>query len=99
MTQKKKNELRSFSLTLKFYSAKAYNYVRNSFDLGLPHPTVLRSWYSSIDGEPGFTQDALTALKAKVIAAKRDGQEVVCSLVLDEMPNRKQCRMGWQTVL
>ena len=82
-------ELRSFALTLKFYSAKAYNYVRKSFDLGLPHPTVIRSWYSSIDGEPGFTRDALTALKAKVIAAKRDGQEVVCSLMLDEMAIRQ----------
>ena len=82
-------ELRSFALTLKFYSAKAYNYVRKSFDLGLPHPTVIRSWYSSIDGEPGFTRDALTALKAKDIAAKRDGQDVVCSLMLDEMAIRE----------
>ena len=59
-------ELISFALTLKFYSTKAYDYVRKSFDLGLPHVSVIRSWYSSIDGEPGFTKDALTALKAKV---------------------------------
>ncbi len=43
--KKKKNpgvyplELRTFAMTLKFYSTKAYNYVRTSFDLGLPHPT------------------------------------------------------------
>jgi hypothetical protein len=30
-------------------------------------------------------QDTLTALKAKVIAAKRDNQEVVSALMLDEM--------------
>lgn len=93
--KKKKNlgayppELRSFALTLKFYSTKAYNYVRKSFDLGLPHVSVIRSWYSSIDGEPGFTKDALTALKAKVLAAKRDNQEIVCALMLDEMSIRK----------
>ena len=34
-------ELRSFALTLTFYSTKAYNYVRKSFDLGLPHVSVI----------------------------------------------------------
>ena len=93
--KKKKNpgayppELRSFAMTLKFYSTKAYNYIRKSFDLGLPHVSVIRSWYSSMNGEPGFTKDALTALKAKVLAAKRDNQEVVCALMLDEMSIRK----------
>ena len=82
-------ELRSFAMTLKFYSAKAYNYVRKSFDLGLPHASVIRSWYSSMNCEPGFTTDAMNALKAKVLAAKRDGQEVVCAVMLDEMAIRK----------
>ncbi len=96
VTQKKKKnpgaypkELRSFAMTLKFYSVKAYKYVRNSFDLGLPHPSVISSWYNAMDGEPGFTKEALTALKAKVLAAKRDGQKVVCALMLDEMSIRK----------
>ena len=96
VTQKKKKnpgaypkELRSFAMTLKFYSAKAYKYVRNSFDLGLPHPSVISSWYNAMNGEPGFTKEALTALKAKVLAAKRDGQKVVCALMLDEMSIRK----------
>ena len=76
-------------MTLKFYSAKAYKYVRESFDLGLPHPSVVSSWYNVMDGEPGFTKEALTALQAKVFAGKRDGQKVACSLMLDEMPIRK----------
>ena len=38
-------------------------------------------------------KDAMTATKAKVLAAKRDGQEVVCALMLDEMAIRKQ--MKW----
>ena len=42
-----------------------------------------------MNGEPGFTKDAMTALKAKVLAAKRDNQEVVCALMLDEMSIRK----------
>ena len=92
VTQKKKKnpgaypkELRTFAMTLKFYYAKAYKYVRESFDLALPHPSVISSWYNVMDGEPGFTKEALTALKAKVLAGRRDGQELVCSLMLDEM--------------
>jgi hypothetical protein len=69
-------ELRSFTMTLKFYSTKAYNYVRKSFDLGLPHVSVIRSWYSSMNGEPGFTKNALAALKVKVLAAKENHQEL-----------------------
>ena len=90
VTQKKKKnpgaypkELRSFAMTLKFYSAKAYKYVRNSFDLGLPDPSVISSWYNAMDGEPGFAKEALTALKAKFLAAKRDGQKVVCAVCTD----------------
>lgn len=46
---------------------------------------MISSWYNVMDGEPGFTKEALTALKAKVLAGKRDGKKVVCSLMLDEM--------------
>ena len=50
---------------------------------------MIQSWYSSMNEEPGFTENALAALKAKVLAAKRDNQEVVCALMLDEMSIRK----------
>lgn len=33
-------ELRSFAITLHFYSPKAYNFVRKKFNLALPHPSV-----------------------------------------------------------
>ena len=82
-------KLRSFAMTLKFYSAKAYKYVRNTFDLGLPHPSTIRTWYDAVNADPGFTQAAFCALSAKVLAAKRDGQDIICSLMLDEMAIRK----------
>ena len=82
-------ELRSFALTLKYYSSKAYRFVRKSFDLGLPHPSVIRSWYSIIDADPGFTKPAFTALSAKVAAAKKTGEHVICSMMIDEMSIRK----------
>ena len=46
-------ELMSFALTLQFYSAKAYDYVRRKLNLALPHPRHLRFIYSKIDADPG----------------------------------------------
>ena len=63
-------ELRSFAMTLKIYSAKAYKYVRNTFDLGHPHPSTSKTWYSIVNTDPGFTQAAFSALPAKVLAAR-----------------------------
>ena len=82
-------KLRSFAMTLKLYSAKAYKYVRNTFDLGLPHPSTITTWYGAVNADPGFTKAAFSALSAKVLAAKRDGQDIICSLMLDEMAIRK----------
>jgi len=52
-------QLRSFALTLNFYSLKAYNYVRKVFKNRLPSPSTIRSWYSNTNGAPGFSQDAI----------------------------------------
>eukprot|EP00112_Aurelia_sp_Birch-Aquarium-sp1_P014097 Seg3016.5 transcript_id=Seg3016.5/GoldUCD/mRNA.D3Y31 product="DNA transposase THAP9" protein_id=Seg3016.5/GoldUCD/D3Y31 len=82
-------ELRSFALTLQFYSAKAYEFVRRTFNLALPHQSQIRRWYSKIPAEPGFTQPAFQALSAKVTEAEKEGRQVVCSLMLDEMAIKK----------
>ena len=41
-------ELRAFAMTLQFYSKKAYNYVRDTFNLALPHERVIQDWYSKV---------------------------------------------------
>jgi len=79
--------LRQFSLTLNFYSAKAYQYVRNTFNLALPHPSVVQTWYRSIDGEPGFTKEAFDILQHQ--AVNQSPKPVLCNLTLDEMAIRK----------
>lgn len=95
LQKKKKNpgaylpELRCFALTLKYYSSKAYRFVCKSFNLGLPAPSVIQSWYSKIEGEPGFTKATFSALAAKVSAAQTTGGRVTCSLMLDEMSIKK----------
>jgi len=83
-------ELRSFALTLNFYSAKAYSYVRKTFNNALPHPRTIQKWYESVDCSPGFSKEALVALQNKVKEAEQIGRRVVCSLMLDEMAIRKK---------
>lgn len=81
--------LRSFALTLQFYSTKAYNYVRSHFLLALPHPSTIRCWYQGMKGEPGFTEEAFIALQARVEQRKSEDKQVICSLMIDEMAIKK----------
>ncbi|KAG0727701.1 DNA transposase THAP9 [Chionoecetes opilio] len=82
-------ELKAFAMTLQFYSNKAYEYVRKMFSFSLPHPRTLRSWYSKVDGEPGFTQSAFTTLKKLTEDNQHNNKATICSLVMDEMSIRK----------
>lgn len=86
--------LRSFALTLQFYSTKAYDFVRKTFNLALPHAAQIRKWYSKIPADPGFTEPAFQALSAKVNDAKEKGRTVLCSLMLDEMAIRKHVSLN-----
>lgn len=79
--------MRSFALTLQFYSAKAYTFVRKTFKNVLPHPTTLKLWYSVVNGEPGFTKEAFEAIQSRV---SQSSQPVVCNICIDEMAIRKQ---------
>lgn len=45
-------EIRSFALTLDFYSPKAYEYVRGMFKNALPDRRTLRKWYETVEFEP-----------------------------------------------
>ena len=82
-------ELRSFAMTLQYYSAKAYEHVRTTFNLALPYQAQIRKWYSKIPAGPGFTQPAFDALTVHVEKKKRENKQVLCSLMLDEMAIRK----------
>jgi len=79
-------ELRAFALTLNFYSAKAYNIVRETFDMCWPHPKSLSKWYRSVNGNPGFSAEALEAVtkRSESLGA------VLCAVVVDEMAIRRQ---------
>lgn len=82
-------ELRSFALTLHFYSPTAYDYVRKSFNKCLPHPSIIRKWYSIIDGLPGITAESMNAIKLEVVEMKNKNLDLVCGLIMDEISIRK----------
>lgn len=87
--KKYSSNVRLFCFTLHFYSPKAYEYVRSTFNLNLPSIRAIRYWYSTIDGSPGFTENAFNALQQKVDNLKSEGKSMHVGLIYDEMAIRK----------
>ncbi|RVE39890.1 hypothetical protein evm_015460, partial [Chilo suppressalis] len=80
--------IKKFCLTLNYYSPRAYDYIRQSFDSCLPHRKTLAKWYGHIKGEPGFTEESFQALKSKAGVSQQ--HRLLCSLVFDEVAIRPQ---------
>lgn len=80
-------ELRQFALTLHFYSARAYKYVRKSLNNILPHPDTMRRWCCSTNFQPGFSTEVLQHCKT---IQRAQGEPILCSLMMDEMSIRQQ---------
>ena len=83
------DELKAFALTLQFYSARAYNFVRETFNFCLPHPRTLSSWYSCINGNPGFHDEVFSAI-AQHLESNDSNTRMPCALMIDEIAIRKQ---------
>ena len=91
--------IKAFTFTLQFYSAKGYDYVRDTFDLALPSPSTIRKWYSAIDGSPGFSAVVFDALEARFKAERESGKRTLCGLMLDEMAIMKAIDLSGDDVL
>lgn len=81
-------KLRTFALTLHFYSPKAYKYVRTVFNKTLPAVSTIRKWYRAINGKPGLSMEAFIALKLMANEANTNGKEILNCLAFDEMAIR-----------
>ena len=79
------DDIKEFSLTLYYYSPKAYEYVRSV--IPLPNPSLIRKWSSSVNCEPGFLDEAFQSLK---VDAEKQPERKDCSLMIDAMSIRKQ---------
>jgi hypothetical protein len=60
--------------------------VRKQFNTVLPHPRTLSKWYSSVNANPGFTEESLKILSLK---AQNSINPIICALMLDEMAIRQ----------
>ncbi|CAI6345174.1 unnamed protein product [Macrosiphum euphorbiae] len=78
--------IRQFALSLHFFSAKAYSYVRQQFDTILPHSRTLSKWYRNVNAEPGFTEESLKMLTLKV---NNSPHPILLALSMDEMAIRQ----------
>lgn len=89
--QKYPEEVRKFVLTLRFYSLRAYNYVRNKFHNNLPHPRTIIKWYqqSDIQTKSGICTRSFELIKDKVNELKEEGKKLYVGLVFDEMHIRE----------
>lgn len=67
-------------MTLAFYSKRAFNFVRETFDNALPACSTIRSWYNQLECRPGHMKEAYDHLKQ--LASEND---IHVALVLDEM--------------
>lgn len=83
--------IRSFALTLHFYSPRAYRFMRTKFNKHLPDVSSMRSWYSNSTGygEPGINQEALKSLKNLSEQLSLEGKQCCVSIAMDEIHIQK----------
>lgn len=79
-------QLRRFALTLHYLSPRAYRYVRNTFNLALPHKRTIAKWYEHINGDPGFTHESFKALEGRI---EESETPLLFALMMDEMAIRQ----------
>lgn len=84
---------------MSYYSARAYEYVRQKFNKNLPHLATIRAWYqnSNIDSSSGITKHSLNVLKQRSDQLKEKGKQLVCCLLFDEMHIKKHVQWNDHT--
>lgn len=86
-------QIRKFALTLHFYSAQAYRYLRKF--VKLPHPRTLRQWATLVGGQPGFTEESFVKIACEV---KASSSPIYATLMFDEIAIKKDLVWDGQKV-
>jgi len=55
-----------------------------------PVTSTIRNWYRVVDGTPGFTKEALDAIKIRAEERENAGKPIIVNLVSNEMVIRKE---------
>ncbi|XP_028979363.2 uncharacterized protein LOC114840356 isoform X4 [Esox lucius] len=86
---------RDFALTLHLHGPKAYQYLRETLHIHLPHPSSLQRWLSSLDARPGLNKMMLDMLERR---RQEDEVKYGCvTLMLDAMSIKNHVQYDPQT--
>nr|XP_060619490.1 DNA transposase THAP9 isoform X2 [Anolis sagrei ordinatus] len=77
---------RNFAVSLHLFSAKAYEFMKKTFQL--PETATLHTWLSNSDCKPGFSEQAFNALAERSQPAQQTCKK--CSLLIGTMPLEKR---------
>lgn len=79
--------VRAFCISMHNISPRAYVFLRKKFNNHSPNPSTIRQWYrnSCLDATSGIGQHSLLALEQKAKEMKENDEQLVVSLVLDEI--------------
>lgn len=98
--EKSYNEhVRSFCLTLHYYSPRAYNYVRTKFKNNIPSISAMRNWYSTINASPGYTTEAFESLQKMAMEYEaKNEKKLLVNVMLDDMAVRRHSQYNPSTM-
>lgn len=70
-----------------YFSPRAYDALRLTFDNTLPGRTTIRAWYANsyYNSSPGINHNILQLIGNKAAEKKAMGDQLICSLAVDEM--------------
>lgn len=77
---------------MHYHSPRAYEFLRETFNNHLPHPSTIRAWYSNSDlnTKPNVINERCISILAKKVEEKaQHGEKLVCAVLFDEIHIRK----------
>lgn len=79
------DDVKDFSIQLKYKSTSAYCFVRQELNFKLPSLSTIRSWTSINDGSPGITSQNKLLIAKVVSEHMNEGITLRFALSMDEM--------------
>lgn len=82
---------KKFALNLNFYSPQGYEqvYAHHQYKKYLPSLTTISSWYKSVNGAPGFCDEAFQVLANVASLASNNSEKLYINIVVHELSIRE----------
>lgn len=86
-------------MSIDYYSPRTYEYIRNKFNGNLPGKSTMQSWIanSDIKVSPGIISSSLKMVVERANEMRKNGKELICGLIFDEMAIRKNIQYCQRT--